>query len=165
MMMTNERVTVYWCVKNPTEDEVKFIWKIQNALEKITDVKLDNVMLEMTDSYARLPEGEWFVSFGESFGNENTYVLPSADDMMSDDSLKAEGWNEVKVLAEELNSIRIPIAKPDSVAVEKEGITFGGIGADIQITTDDAEHLKKIRDLLGGGKMVITKGDLKIEVE
>ena len=45
------------------------------------------------------------------------------------------------------------------------GIKVGRSGFDINITEQEAEYLKKIRDLLGGGKIVITKGDLKIEVE
>jgi len=46
-----------------------------------------------------------------------------------------------------------------------EGITVGPDGCQINITEAEAIHLKNIKDILGGGKMVITKGDLKIEVE
>ncbi len=60
---------------------------------------------------------------------------------------------------------RPTIKEKTKVAVETvEGITVGGIGADIEITPDEARHLKEIKDLLGGGKMIITKGDLRIEI-
>jgi len=45
-----------------------------------------------------------------------------------------------------------------------EGITVGADGCQINITEAEATHLKNIKNILGGGKMVITKGDLKIEV-
>lgn len=45
------------------------------------------------------------------------------------------------------------------------GVTFGRIDANILISEQEATYLKQIRNLLGGGKMVITKGDIRIEVE
>lgn len=47
--------------------------------------------------------------------------------------------------------------------VEKDSVKFGDFG-DINITEREAEHLKKIKDILGGGKIVIRKGDLVLEV-
>ena len=48
--------------------------------------------------------------------------------------------------------------------IEKDNITFGLTSGDILITEDEAKHLKKIKDILGGGKMIITKGELRIEI-
>ena len=49
--------------------------------------------------------------------------------------------------------------------IEHEGITIGLAETDILVTESEAEYLKRIRDLFGGGKVIITKGDLKIEIE
>jgi len=50
------------------------------------------------------------------------------------------------------------------VVVKKNETTFGKI-ADICITEKEAEYLKRVKDLLGGSKIVIKKGDITIEVE
>ena len=56
--------------------------------------------------------------------------------------------------------------EPTTTCVETpEGITVGPDGCQINITEAEAAHLKKIKEILGGGKMIITKGDVKIEVE
>ena len=62
--------------------------------------------------------------------------------------------------------LRAKEPEPISTHVETpEGITVGPDGCQINITEAEADHLKKIKEILGGGKMVITKGDIRIEVE
>jgi len=36
---------------------------------------------------------------------------------------------------------------------------------DIQITKQEATHLKNIKDILGGGTMIIKKGDIELEID
>jgi len=85
--------------------------------------------------------------------------MPSVKSINRECELKKEAWSILQVVANLIAEGEIPITK----SVEKDNVSFG-IGADIEITEQDANHLKKIRDLLGGGKMVITKGKLRIEV-
>jgi len=85
--------------------------------------------------------------------------LPAIKDIKSGE-LKTEAWEVLKDVAKLIVDGETPV----ETFVEKDNISVG-IGADIEITEKDAEYLKKIRDLLGGGKMVITKGELRIEVE
>ena len=47
----------------------------------------------------------------------------------------------------------------------KEKITIGEEDTDIKITKQELEYLEKLKQLLSGSKMVIIKGDLRIEVE
>lgn len=50
--------------------------------------------------------------------------------------------------------------------VEKDNIKVGNNDiVDIQITEKEAEYLKKLKTLLDGSKIIITKGDLKLEIE
>ena len=50
--------------------------------------------------------------------------------------------------------------------IEKNKIKLGNTSiCDIKITEKEAEYLKKIKDLLDGSKIIITKGDLKLEIQ
>jgi hypothetical protein len=72
-------------------------------------------------------------------------------------------FNTITQLVSELQQ---PEEPPTEAFIETPaGIKVGRAGLDINITAEEANYLKQIRDLLGGGKMVITKGDLRIEVE
>jgi hypothetical protein len=52
-----------------------------------------------------------------------------------------------------------------SACVEvKEGITAGVNNAIFNFTLEEVEHLKKIKELLGGGKIIFTKGDTRLEI-
>lgn len=52
------------------------------------------------------------------------------------------------------------------IYVEKDNIKVGNNDiVDIQITEKEAEYLKKIKTLLDGSKIIITKGNLKLEIE
>jgi hypothetical protein len=54
--------------------------------------------------------------------------------------------------------------KINSHVETKEGVTIGLSGTDIKLTKDEIDNLLKIKELVGGGKMVITKGSIRIEV-
>lgn len=50
--------------------------------------------------------------------------------------------------------------------VEKNNVKLGNSDiVDIKITEKEADYLNKIKNLLGGSKIILTKGDIKIEVE
>jgi len=49
--------------------------------------------------------------------------------------------------------------------VEAKDKTFGEVDTDFIITEREAEYLKKIKDLLDCSKIVISKGDVRIEIE
>ena len=93
-------------------------------------------------------------------------LVPSDDNVDS----RREGLKLIKEMAPELDKVILStVAKaneePIETFVEKDGVTIGQAGVDIEITEAEAKYLKRIKDLLGGGKMVVTKGDLRIEVE
>ena len=103
----------------------------------------------------------------EYAGSNITLFLPSLKTLRSNKKSKVDAWWGIKKLADDISVSLMkskPVEDPVQISVEKDNISFG-IGANIEITEQEANYLKKIRDLLGGGKMVITKGDLRIEVE
>jgi hypothetical protein len=93
--------------------------------------------------------------------------LPAIKDILSNPEVRTEANEKLQASIPELVKW-LSREKVEEVKTHVEtatGLTAGTIGCDFCITDKEAEYLKKIKDILGGGKMVITKGDLKIEVE
>ena len=57
------------------------------------------------------------------------------------------------------------IKMKQSICIEQNGVTVGLKDTDIQIMPEELEYINKLKTLLKGSKVIITKGDLKIEVE
>lgn len=57
------------------------------------------------------------------------------------------------------------VHKPDAHVETPAGVTVGQTACDIEITPEELEYLKELRKLLDGSKIVIIKGDIRIEVE
>lgn len=70
-----------------------------------------------------------------------------------------ETFNEIK---EELG--RAEQEEKKVLQVEKQEVTFGK-NAQINITPQEVEYLKGIKDILGGGAIIIKKDDLEIRIE
>lgn len=58
-----------------------------------------------------------------------------------------------------------PSEAPIHAAIVKDGVSVGQEGTDIVIPEGTIRYIQQIRDLLGGGTIEITKGDLKIEIK
>jgi hypothetical protein len=118
------------------------------------------------------------IIFGTSAKNRvktsaSSWMLPPANSLVpgkpENDGPRRDGLAAIEViskeLSDEISALRKKEEDPVEMYVEKEGVTVGKTRSNIEITEQEAEYLKRIRDLLDGGKMVITKGDYKIEVE
>ena len=150
-------------------DKIKeyFISKLNKPIAIIVE---DLKRLGSTD-YDEDKEVKAVIVFGKTAANYLSshlmVVVPGVEEMMPHcmpwlENKKAlmEALNEV---AESLNKPPVP---PTHVSLEtKEKVSVGLTACDINITKNEVEHVKRIRDILGGGKIVITKGDIKIEVE
>lgn len=110
---------------------------------------------------------------GISFGNkikmfsegETKWKLPDIKKLHADgdEKLRKKAVDTLKIIGEDIKNCNEKPEIEQESYVEKDGIKFGKL-QDIQITEEEAEHLKKIRELLGGGTIVIKKGDLILEV-
>lgn len=120
-------------------------------------------------------EESYFYAFGEVAsrlieGTENIVLLPSIQTILNDvNARKSAGdiiKNSIPNVVEHLNKKKKEKEEKIECHVEtKEGLSIGPVGCDFCISEREANHLKKIIDILGAGKIVITKGDLRIEVE
>ena len=109
------------------------------------------------------------VAFGDNAGRyikAGCLVCPSLRQMIEGPNIKqnkTKTWHILNEAAKHLLEVNdglknIHVKTPAN-------ITVGPKFTDIVLTPEEAQHLKNIKDLLGGGTMVITKGDMKIEVK
>lgn len=162
---------VYLCSMGMTEEEIELAGKISGVLkDKAKEAgKEVDVIIHDVEVHGEV-DPEIAILFGNVMGvdisNCTSYGAPRLSSMLTNDAATMAIKVMVMRYIEEI--IDMLPAEEDEVQTyveTPEGITVGGIGAMIEITPEEAEHLRKIRDILGGGKMVIQKGDLRIEVE
>jgi hypothetical protein len=154
--------------------------KIQHAISKLVDADSRghlNIMQYDLASYELKPEEQdssWVYVFGEvaqkSIGKVN-YFIPMPDlrhACNNPDARKQANLTLKESIPLLINYLDKKVTPEKKVEVHVEtptNLTVGTTGCDFCVTEKEAEYLKKILDILGGGKMVITKGDLRIEVE
>jgi hypothetical protein len=165
------KTTVYLCGMGMTEEECALANKIGGVLRdkaKEQDKEI-NVIIHDVEVHGDA-DPEVAILFGNVIGirteNKSVYHAPKLSRMMSvNEDVNALKMRVMEFIDEIVSLLPAEEDQTKQFVETPEGITVGGIGADIQITEKEAEHLKKIKDILGGGKMVIQKGDLRIEVE
>ena len=156
-------------VYKATKEELLVAKNLLGILSK--DLSIDEIPID--DVYSVVPmQADVIVYFGKRAktdaieGARIVTALPELARLVKNDEntkTRQTAFAHIKGLVIELQK---PEELPTEVHIETPaGIKVGRAGLDINITAEEATYLKQIRDLLGGGKMVITKGDLKIEVE
>lgn len=163
-----ELILVVW---GPTKEEMNLLENIKKFVftlckditvsiydaKSLGPIETDNSCV----AFGKLAAAEIHACYEHRIAPVLDLMLPSSDDYVSN-------RQETKdLLANAIKEIlKAEKEEPTSTYVETpKGITVGTDGCQINITEQEAEHLKKIKDILGGGRMVITKGDLRIEVE
>lgn len=101
-------------------------------------------------------------------GNDPKWMLPELSKLVANKeniAARAAAAEQIKTIGQELKVYVEKLLAAAQIHIETpEGITIGLANTDIMITESEADYLKRLKDLLGGSKMVITKGDLRIEV-
>ena len=163
-----ELVLVVW---GPTKEEMVLLENIKKFASTIS--KEVTVRIHDTKSLGPIETNSTCVAFSGLAAKEinscyEHWVAPTLKSMLP----SSDACTRSKQRAKEIIIVAVEAIlaaekqEPTSTYVETpEGITVGSDGCQINITEQEAEHLKKIKDLLGGGKMIITKGDVRIEVE
>ena len=157
--------------------------KLLEGIEKYTLTKLEenNLSYEIDIVDPKLYESSEFNDPVIVFSNHNldnvtlkhptVSYAPHLKELTTGKDKVEKKKDVVRIIDEFIEYLMVPkpvesIIEPVVEAViEQQGIKFGSLFGDILITEQEATHLKKIKDILGGGKMVITKGELKVEVE
>jgi hypothetical protein len=155
-----------------TKDDISIMEKMESFLKQASGktVIVHPIDVLQYDQPINLsPNG---VSFGtqlKRFSNGNcNWQLPDIKKLYpnGDQKLRKEAMNILQSLANHIkqNEEDLQPKEEQEIYVEKNGIKFGELGQ-IQITEKEAEHLRNIKEILGGVKIVIKKGDITIEVE
>jgi len=114
----------------------------------------------------------WGFAFGKAIrqvedNNEQLLAIPDPDLLSPNDTNKIyreAALETLQTVAKFLNE-GTKENVPTNVVVRKEGVSIGKEEANIIIPEDTLKYIQDIRDLLGGGAIEITKGDLKVEIK
>lgn len=153
-----------------TEDDRKIMQKMALFLEKTSGkaILMKPVDVLLYNDSCRLDyDGVMFGEKVEQFAEcKCKWLLPPIVKLHADGDkdLRRKAMGILHSLAEEIkNKVENPEDKQESY-VEEQGVKFGNL-QDIELTEKEAEHLKNIKKILGGGKIVIKKGSVTVEVE
>lgn len=105
------------------------------------------------------------------FDEQSRNVLPDSDLLFNagplfelikgDSNFRITTWETIKTVIELINA-----KKNDTQYIEKQNAKVGpNKNADIILSEEETKALKRIKDFLGGGVIVIKKGDLEIRIE
>jgi len=174
-----KKITFYnWRIDSQTR---KLIRRIVTTLKTmLLEPKEPDIALVDVASYGEIKhsdeDGEGVV-FGKAHRyiwvedtNSSLRLLPSVEaiEANEDASIKESVLAVVKGLAEAIEAPEAPHEDSEqlSASVAIEGIKIGNDSvSDITIPEDTIDYIKKIRDLLGGGRIEFTKGDLHLVIE
>jgi len=100
--------------------------------------------------------------------NGKTWVLPSMKTMRLGAAAcqqnKQKVFNTLISISKNIDK-EVTVEPVELYVQTEEGVTMGSDNiCDIQITEKEATHLKNIKNILNGGTMTITKGDITIKV-
>ena len=174
--MTIEICYVHW--KGSREAQT-FIEKINTYLEKESGEKIEYKIKDAA-VFGEVKTDCNCVCFGSGYKrlietSKTLFVLPVIEDLMAErgkkETKKKLAREMMKSIASHLSSFDAiheekqekKVEPETSAHIEKDGISIGTKGTDIVIPRELIQPLKSIKELIGGGKMIITKGDIRIE--
>jgi len=161
---------VTFVVWNASQEELELANKIKDYFISLFDsdisVKIDDLKNIGETTYENL-----CVVFGTTAKNyinhDVLWEVPALSTMLPGEGYvknKRSAMRTLRRVAEELKTEKEEI--PITTHLETpQGVTVGSEGYDINITEQEVDHLKNLKKILGGGKMVVIKGDIRIEVE
>jgi len=114
-----------------------------------------------------IEDGDEYICFGEESDSEahpgNTWKMPKVKDLSKE---RETSMKSLKYIILELQLVLKSTPKTQNTHVEtQDGTSIGKEACDINVTEKEAQYLKTLKAMLDGSTMVITKGDIRIEVQ
>lgn len=162
-----KNLMVVFCVWGITKEEKVLLNKIIEHFKKSISNIITSIVDLKTQEYDE--SGDVHVVFGSKISlmlDCKYFTCPSLSSMMNGVHVikhKTTTMEMLKQVADYINNF--DKVDQETYVETSKGITVGASATDIQITKEEAQHLINIRDILGGGKIVIVKGDTRIEVD
>ena len=156
------------------KDSVDLFERMFKALKKmVPDTPIEMLIADVA-TYGEINHEEgWGLVFGKAVKQVvdcNGLLLGMPDEELlfpggnSNKAYREAALETLKTIADHLGPKQQEEA-PTHVAVRTQGVTVGQEDTDIIIPEGTLRYIQQIRDLLGGGAIEITKGDLKIEIK
>jgi hypothetical protein len=158
-----------------SKEQLGLVDRITSVIQQKADLKIEFHIQDMSSFKPHSNEDIPTITFGKMaktwVPRETTllWTLPDLKQLEPKEQNKAIRMGVV----EDLDVIAAALAHQDEIEEEqveftvetKVGVSVGiGVG-DIQLTESEAENLLRIKSLLGGGTVIIKKGDIRVEVE
>lgn len=161
-------VKVALCGWELTDAQFSLLEKISKKLHAMSELVEEATCTDV--KALKPPEADIFIAFGDiaynSISSQNeTWRAPSVSLMQTSDARRYKiRVNEI--LVEIIESIKRGnnVAQTETHIETNQGTTVG-LNANIKITTEEAEYLKTIKEIVGGGTVVIKNGDTEIRIE
>ena len=162
-----------------TNDAEQLFTRMGGALRKIlaqknpSKIPIEESFVDVAAYGQTVHKEGWGIAFGQAIkhieDNESKVVALRDVDFyfagQENAAYRAAGLEALRKLSDRiLAEIKTPAIPEATVHAETvNGITIGTKGTDIQLDENEVRLVSKIRDLLKCKKIVITRGDLKIE--
>lgn len=161
-------VTISLCGWDIKQEESELLYKISSKIRELIDVN----DLDITDlKISEVAEKDIYIAFGDVAYNslsdkEDTWKAPTLSLMLGvGDKVNKYRQKTIDIIKEIADSIkREQELKDRELYVETQHKSIG-LNGDIKISMEEAKYLKTIKDILGGGTIVIRKGDSEIRIE
>jgi hypothetical protein len=160
-----------------TKDQEQLIQRIVGVLEKeIGDVTIEPVITDLCMTGPMKAEKFTFV-FGNkakvNIEGDDFWLLPELKCLMPDGN-KEKRLKAFEIIKHAAKEIKSKLSEPVIVEkeeeqlnlfAEKNNVTIGTNNTDIEVPPDILTYIKTMKDLLGNCKIIITKGEFKVEIE
>jgi hypothetical protein len=150
----------------PTLDEKqqKLLTNIYDWIKTKTDEEI--ILWDVFFEEREIDPEDVLIVFGDRAYNQikkdvenKIFKAKSFQKMISDPEYKRD---TLKILQEALEWLEM---QEDKELVVSKGDVTVGLGGQIQLTEKEIEYLVNLKEILGGGDILITKGDLTLEIK
>jgi len=155
------------------EEDFELAKTIMAVIQTYTDVEL-NIKIDDLSTVEATDIDSPCVAFGHMANKQYNctsinWVLPEISKLRSDPDnklIREEAFERMGEICQQLTAVAEQKEEETNSHVEmSDGVTVGKVGTDFCISEQEVQYLKQLKELLNGSKIIITKGDIKIEVE
>jgi hypothetical protein len=152
------------------EPELQLLERIAKTLASLADQPVDWSVREIASYGEVVHDTGWGITFPNttqnvSAENDQCVELPTLDLLFPEPrnkQFRQGAYETLEMVAGATKEEKEPEAK--LVVESPEGHTVGKKGTDFEISEQELEYAKKIRDLIPGCSITIKKGDMQIKV-
>ena len=172
-----EKTKIHFFAWKRTKDQEELIKRIVNVLEKeIENISIEPVITDLCMT-GPMPAEKFTFVFGNkakvNIEGDDFWLLPELKCLMPNGN-KEKRQKAFDIIKHAAKEIKTRLEEPEvvekeeeqlSLFVEKNNVSIGTSNTDIEVPPDILNYIKTMKELLGDCKVIITKGDFRVEIE